>query len=271
MRVCQTQKIKNISTLSSFEAIKVFFWFHHWMYHWCVCGGTIWFPFLVFSLSLGPTTRTQCIRGDGNAVYPVNPLQIHATLSKQVFTPWLVTGEFFTTQIIQRRFATVNISQVSGYCTVAEDLERPEEAEFFFLAILEVNAIGCHFNFAQIFPESHGQEHGISIDFHSPIFARPHVFFLDLFPHLDEHVSIDPMTVELPFRIKKIIFNIIDLYSLNLPRTQPCGSVTEHPIRLTSKNTSAKEQLGPQQVQIRSFFRTARFMLVKGKAKEVCC
>jgi len=95
--------------LSSIEAIEIVFWLHHWMNHWRLCGSAIRFPVMAFPKALGDATSTQSIRGDVKGIYPVNPMQIHATLSEQVFTPWLVLVELLTTQIIQRLFAVINV------------------------------------------------------------------------------------------------------------------------------------------------------------------
>merc|ERR1719464_2213603 len=138
--MCVTKK-KN-STLSSLEALEVVDGLQEWVHRSGLKDRAVRLPLLVFLLTLGAVGLAHTVNGHVPRTYLVNAMQIHASLSEQIFTPRLIAEIFLTPQVVQRRLAIINFLDVFGRGLLADDLKVPEEAEINVLAILKVDAIG---------------------------------------------------------------------------------------------------------------------------------
>merc|ERR1719242_85652 len=261
-------KVYATSALSGFEAVEVFLGFFEVVDCGRLCCCAVRTPFLVFLLALRAPCRASCIGVDVEGLNLVDAMQVHATLCEQVFAPWFIACKLLAALVIQRRHAIIEVCHQCACGVVAEDLKAAEESVIDPLAVLKVDTVFSHLNLAQLLTEPDGEEHGISIDFHSPIHARPEALILDCFPGLDEHVRVDPCAGLFPLGKVEVTVNVVDLNSVKLVGAQPCFHITVNPPSLTSKDACAEEKLGPQQIQLVRFFGAASVRRIEGPAKE---
>mmetsp|Transcript_70891 Transcript_70891/g.200085 ORF Transcript_70891/g.200085 Transcript_70891/m.200085 type:complete len:213 (+) Transcript_70891:161-799(+) len=175
------------------------------------------FPFFVFFLAIWPPGLAHPVGGDAPPDDLVDAVHVHAPLCEQVLPPWLVARDLLVAHVVQRRFAVVNVREVRGNGLVAHDLETPEEAVVDVLAVLQVDAVRRHRLLAQPLAEPRGQEHGVRVDLHGPVLARPDVLFSDLLPHRYEDVCVDPRPGLLPLLVVEVIVLVLDLHGKHLP------------------------------------------------------
>merc|ERR1711993_91054 len=149
----QHTKIYTTSALSGLEAVEVFLG--------CLevvdCRGlrccAVGTPFPVFLLALRAPCCARRIGVDVEGLNLVDAMQVHATLCEQVLTPWLVACELLMAQIVQGCLAVIKVCHVCACGIVAEDLKAAEEAVIDPLAILKVDTVLCHLQFANVLAE----------------------------------------------------------------------------------------------------------------------
>merc|ERR1712051_70055 len=101
MASCMCVPKKKTSTLSSLEALEVVGGLHEWMHRSSLEDRAVRLPFLVFLLTLGAVGLAHTVNGHVPSTHLVDAMQVHASLSEQIFTPRLSAEIFLTPQVVQ--------------------------------------------------------------------------------------------------------------------------------------------------------------------------